>query len=92
MPLFSGPGFGDAVGASGRAVRRTVPESISCPVLLVWGEHDRMAPLRCAQEMHRRLPDSELVVIRNSGHTPMIEDPHRFNDALLRFTTVATGG
>jgi len=91
MPLFNGPGFVDAVAAAGRAVRRTVPESITCPVLLVWGEHDMMAPLRCAQDMHRRLPNSELVVIHGAGHTPMIEDPGRFNDAVLTFTTARPG-
>jgi pimeloyl-ACP methyl ester carboxylesterase len=86
MPLFSGPGFVNAVAAAGRAVRRTAPESIGCPVLLLWGEHDAMAPLRCAQDMQDRLPDSKLVVVPGAGHSPMIECPNRFNEALLAFT------
>lgn len=86
MPLFSGPGFIDAVAAAGRAVRRTAPESIACPVLLLWGEHDAMAPLRCAQDMQDRLPDSKLVVVPGAGHTPMIEYPDRFNEAVLAFS------
>jgi pimeloyl-ACP methyl ester carboxylesterase len=91
MPLFSGPGFVDAVAAAGRAVRRTVPESITCPVLLVWGEHDAMAPLRCAQDMQDRLRDSKLVVVPGAGHSPMIECPNRFNEAILAFTAVRQG-
>jgi pimeloyl-ACP methyl ester carboxylesterase len=86
VPVFGGPGFIDSVSASGRAVRATVPESIACPVLLIWGEHDIMAPLRCAQDMQNVLPDSELVMIGGAGHTPMIEFPDQFNAAVLAFT------
>ncbi|MGO9925557.1 MAG: hypothetical protein ACLPLP_05265 [Mycobacterium sp.] len=31
MPVFAGPGFVDSVAAAGRAVRATVPESITLP-------------------------------------------------------------
>lgn len=86
MPVFGGPGFVQAVAAAGRAVRAAVPEAITCPVLLIWGEHDVMAPLRCAQDMVRRLAHSELIVIAGAGHTPMIEFPKQFNDAVLTFT------
>jgi pimeloyl-ACP methyl ester carboxylesterase len=85
MPLFGGPGSVDAVAAAGRAVNATVPESITCPVLLVWGEHDAIVPPRCAHEMHDRLPDSELAVFAGSGHSPMIEFPEQFNDLALSF-------
>ena len=85
MPLFGGPGFVDAVAAAGRAVRATVPEAITCPVLLMWGEHDVLAPPWCAKQMHDRLPDSELVIIAGAGHTPMVEFPDQFHDLALRF-------
>jgi pimeloyl-ACP methyl ester carboxylesterase len=91
MPLLNAPGFVYAVAAAGRAVRNSAPEQIRCPVLLVWGEHDLLAPLRCAQDMHDRLPDSELVVLRGSGHTPFIEQPTQFNDAVLAFTAAHQG-
>lgn len=86
MPLLNAPGFVDAVAASGRAVRESVPEDITCPVLLLWGEYDRMAPVHCAEDMHRRLSDSELVIIPGSGHTPAVERPDQFNEAVLNFT------
>ena len=87
MPIFAGPGFMDAVAAAGRAVRQTRPSSVSCPVLLLWGEFDVMAPLTCARDMHDELPESELVVINGVGHTPMIESPEAFTRALLQFST-----
>ncbi|TAM69823.1 alpha/beta hydrolase [Mycobacterium sp.] len=85
MPLFGGPGSADAVAAAGRAVNATVPESITCPVLLVWGEHDAIVPPRCAHEMHEKLPDSELAVFAAAGHSPMVEFPDQFNDLALKF-------
>jgi pimeloyl-ACP methyl ester carboxylesterase len=88
MPLLNAPGFLDAVAASGRAVRNSAPEQIRCPVLLLWGEHDVMSPVRGARDMHARLPDSRLVVLRGVGHTPSIERPHAFNEAVLAFTAV----
>lgn len=86
MPLLNAPGFIDAVAASGRAVRASVPEKICCPVLLVWGEHDRLSPVHGARDMHDRLPDSELVILKGAGHTVPIERPDCFNDAVLAFT------
>jgi pimeloyl-ACP methyl ester carboxylesterase len=91
MPLFGGRGFVDAVAAAGRAVHATVPEAITCPVLLMWGERDVIAPPWCAKQMHDRLPDSELVVFAGAGHTPMIEFPERFNDLALRFIAARSG-
>ncbi len=83
MPGFSAPGFLNAVAAAGRAVRAVVPESISCPTLLVWGDRDLVAPVRGAQDLYERLADAELVVLRGVGHTPMIECPSAFHKAVL---------
>lgn len=85
MPVFAGPGFVDSVAAAGRAVRAMRPAAITCPALLIWGEHDVMAPLRCARDMHGQLARSALTVIPGAGHTPMIEFPGQFNDAVLNF-------
>jgi pimeloyl-ACP methyl ester carboxylesterase len=88
-PSLNAPGFIGAVAASGRAVRASVPEAITCPVLLLWGEHDRLAPLPSAEDMHARLPDSRLVVVEGVGHIVQWEAPQRFNDAVLSFTAPA---
>jgi pimeloyl-ACP methyl ester carboxylesterase len=91
MPLLCASGVVEAVAASGRAVRSTVPEQIRCPVLLVWGEHDVMTPARNARDMHARLPDSQLLIFEGVGHTPPIERPDRFNEAVLAFTARPPG-
>ena len=55
------------------------------PVLLVWGEDDRLLPLARARLAHRRLPGSRLEVIAGAGHAPQAEQPEAFNDVLERF-------
>jgi 2-hydroxy-6-oxonona-2,4-dienedioate hydrolase len=58
---------------------------IVAPTTLVWGEHDRMIPLQYARE-YDEIPERELVVIGNCGHTPYVETPAEFNDAFERRT------
>jgi pimeloyl-ACP methyl ester carboxylesterase len=53
------------------------------PLLLLWGRHDRLVPLRVAQQVRRQRPDLELMVLPGSGHCPHDEEPEAFNRALL---------
>ncbi|WAJ43337.1 alpha/beta hydrolase [Mycobacterium sp. Aquia_216] len=85
MPVFGGPGSVNAIPAAARSVHATVPESITCPVLLVWGEHDVVVPPVSAYQMHDKLLDCELAVFSGSGHSPMVEFPDQFNDLTLKF-------
>lgn len=55
------------------------------PVMLVWGEGDRLLPLARAREAHRRLPGARLEVIEGAGHAPQSERPEEFNRALEDF-------
>ena len=51
-----------------------LPE-IQTPALVLWGDTDRLIHVSAARVMHDLLPNSELVVMENMGHVPMIEDP-----------------
>jgi pimeloyl-ACP methyl ester carboxylesterase len=50
---------------------------IAAPVLLLWGESDRMVPAAHAADYARELRDSRTVVLPGLGHVPMEEDPPR---------------
>ena len=50
---------------------------IAAPVLLLWGEADRMVPAPHAADYARELPDSRTVLLTGLGHVPMEEDPAR---------------
>jgi len=48
---------------------------IAAPTLLVWGEHDRLAPLACAETWRAEIPGAQLVTFADSGHVPHLEEP-----------------
>ncbi|GGG96521.1 hydrolase [Polaribacter pacificus] len=50
-------------------------KSIKAPTLLIWGENDTWIPLDNGRRMDSLLPNSKLVVLKNSGHVSMEENP-----------------
>lgn len=50
-------------------------KSIQTPTLLIWGVKDSWIPLDNGKRMDSILPNSQLVVLPNSGHVPMEENP-----------------
>jgi 2-hydroxy-6-oxonona-2,4-dienedioate hydrolase len=57
---------------------------IMAPTLILWGDADRMIPVQYAKEF-REVPNSEIVVIKECGHTPYVEKPLTFNRIVLKF-------
>jgi len=55
---------------------------IQTPVLILAGRHDFILPPAYAEDLHRQLPNSELVMFENSGHFPFIEEPDKFIDTV----------
>jgi pimeloyl-ACP methyl ester carboxylesterase len=55
------------------------------PLLLLWGEHDTLIPVRHGREAHELLPASRLEVFTESGHFPQLDQPERFIDVLGDF-------
>lgn len=86
VPLWAAPGFTGALAAGAREVVRTRPGDVRCPVLLVWGDRDRILPIAAARALAAELPDARLEVIEGVGHCPMFEAADRFNRILLDFT------
>ncbi len=58
----------------GPAYRRGI-RKITCPVLLIHGERDRLIPVVAARTMARHHPEWTLVVLPDVGHIPMLETP-----------------
>jgi 2-hydroxymuconate-semialdehyde hydrolase len=69
------------VKAGTKRVSETELRSVEVPVTLIWGRHDRMAPLRMAQAAHATF-GWLLHVIEDAGHVPHIEQPDAFLQAL----------
>jgi pimeloyl-ACP methyl ester carboxylesterase len=58
---------------------------LGMPTLVIWGEADSITPLPQARDLMTVLPNAELVVLKNTGHVPLIEDAPALNHALLDF-------
>jgi pimeloyl-ACP methyl ester carboxylesterase len=57
------------------------------PTLLVWGRHDHIFPASHAELAKDKLPRGKVVIFDDSGHTPQMEEPERFNRLVLDFLT-----
>ncbi len=57
---------------------------LSVPTLVICGERDDPF-LQPSRRLAESIPDSELVVIPECGHSPQMENPEAFNQALMRF-------
>lgn len=60
-------------------------KSIQTPSLLIWGAQDSWIPLDNGKQMDRMLTNSKLVILENSGHVPMEENPAESLEALNGF-------
>jgi pimeloyl-ACP methyl ester carboxylesterase len=79
------PGFMLALDAlANYDFRERLPE-IESPTLVVQGTDDMIVPVRDAYEYERLLPRSQTLILRDTGHVPMLERAPTFNRALLEF-------
>jgi pimeloyl-ACP methyl ester carboxylesterase len=58
---------------------------LQMPTLLVWGRHDHIFPPSHAESALKRLPNGRAEIFEDSGHTPQMEEPDRFNRLVLDF-------
>lgn len=71
--------------------RRLLPElrdcfelgAIDCPVLLVWGDRDRMVYASGAERVLAEVADARLELIEDCGHCPQIERADRVAELVL---------
>ena len=55
------------------------------PSLIIWGDRDRLIPVKHAHDAHALLPNSRLEIFGKAGHFPHRDDPRRFCNVLLDF-------
>jgi pimeloyl-ACP methyl ester carboxylesterase len=51
----------------------------------VWGDSDRIIPVRDADLYEQLIPDSRKVIFKDTGHVTMMERPAAFNALLAEF-------
>ena len=65
-------------------------DEITVPVLLVWGDRDRMVSHTGSRHVLAALPQTRYELLEGVGHCPQLEVPARFVELLLDFAP-ATG-
>lgn len=60
-------------------------ERIALPLLLIWGDRDRMVSHEGARHVLAAVPGARHETLDGVGHCPQLEDPARFTDLLTGF-------
>ncbi len=79
------PGFIPALRALAAYPIRDRLAEIRAPTLVVWGEDDRLVPVRDADRFVELIPEAGKVVFADTGHVPQLERPEAFNEVVAEF-------
>ncbi|AOS61971.1 alpha/beta fold hydrolase [Actinoalloteichus hymeniacidonis] len=67
-------------------------DKVRCPSLYVWGRYDRMTPVDAWLDVLEAHPTSEVALVEDCGHIPMLERPDEYSSRLARFMTKFASG
>jgi pimeloyl-ACP methyl ester carboxylesterase len=70
---------------SGKDVMDAQLPSLKMPVLILWGERDRIAPLTEGRAMHTLIPQSRLEIAPGCGHLAPEQCSDRLGPAMVEF-------
>jgi pimeloyl-ACP methyl ester carboxylesterase len=97
-PIFAIPGRNSVIlrlGQSNFNLRGVLPEvyqpildslaQITQKTLIIWGEFDRIIPVKHAYIAAAALPNNQLEIFPNCGHHPYLEYPAKFDRLVLEF-------
>jgi pimeloyl-ACP methyl ester carboxylesterase len=60
-------------------------ELIDIPCLILVGKEDDQTPVKYSEFFHKRIKNSELVIIDNAGHLAMMDQPKKLNEAMENY-------
>jgi len=66
-------------------VTPTKLETLTVPTLLITGAADLVTPPSIMRMIARHIPDNEIVIVAESGHSPYWEQPEYFNRTVIDF-------
>lgn len=70
---------------------RELLRSSTCPILFIHGKQDVVLPFQHSVDCLSLAPRSKVQLIEACGHTPQVERPEAFNEALATFVREACG-
>ena len=60
-------------------------KNLATPTLIEWGDHDRALHYSGAEILHQLLPNSQVIILPDMGHLPMLEAPARTAADFIEF-------
>ena len=67
-------------GYTGDLLQRS--RRLTCPVTVIWGRHDRLAPVEHAAAFASAVPHAKVHLLERCGHYPQIELPTQVNEII----------
>ncbi len=81
-----------AKGTMKKTIRKVLDEDlledlskIETKTLIVWGNADRMVPVKYAYIFKDKIANSEIEVLPKTGHSPHLENPEKLSEIILNF-------
>lgn len=91
-PLLKDKDYSKANETMKEIMKKVIEEDLSVylnnihnKTLLIWGENDKLVPLNYAYEFNRKINNSELITIENSGHSAFKTNTEEFLRIVLNF-------
>jgi 3-oxoadipate enol-lactonase len=78
-------GYRATMRALARFDARGRSKGIHAPTLVITGENDTTVPLKIQEALVKNIPNASQVMISNAGHAVIVDQPDKFNDALMTF-------
>lgn len=69
----------------------TLADGLEIPTLIMWGDSDQVLHPEGAKLLTARMPDSHQLLLRQTGHLPMLERPRLAAESWISFTQARTG-
>ena len=76
--------LGMLVNDTGEMLEPVLP-TLEMPIFVLWGRHDRLIDVSTVDVMKALRPDATFVILEESGHLPIIEQPEISADHYRRF-------
>ncbi|QTA38346.1 alpha/beta hydrolase [Thermosipho ferrireducens] len=90
--LFGSQDYKNASGVMRKILVKSVNDDLSgnlglidIPTLLLWGENDTVVPPEIGSEFNNKIKNSKLVLLKNAGHFPHLENMVSFLEELKVF-------
>ena len=77
--------YNQSVALRDRKDQTFILENLNCKTLIICGERDEMCPVSYHSNMNKMIKSSDLIVLEDVGHMPMLECPQKLNNYLKNF-------